>query len=578
MSPSEALDILLSFSDAVFWGSNHQRDILYTIRDRWAEFSQQERARLEQRLLTTTYPWSDSTRGGKARAEAHERLDRLHWLHSQGVDFSFDMEIATAELRPIADGWSERSGEEAADSHAPVVRSIDTDLDPSSLQGVPIGEVLELARKAEQTDFFAFVERRPFNGLAEQKPARALAALTNAARKGSVPAPFWAAFLLAEKRKTDPARLVYAIGGRIASLPPKALSAITYPVAEWLEGLGERLFGEFSSMLERLWEPLLAALPLREDDRDHQVDSSWANDALNSPVGKLTRLLIKDPSAQGCVAGGGFPKHWTHRHEQLLALPRDMRRHALVMLGFQINWLFYIAPDWTSANLLKVVDDQSEDADALWDGILWAARSPSPALYDRLKRGLLARAVSPARRRAEANVIGGFLLIGWGSPADAHPSEQLVTSVELRQILVESDNDLRRQVLKHLEHWSADREGQWYARLVPFLTDVWPNHRALRTPEISTFLVDLALASADQFPDVVRVVLPRLVPLRGGMLRGLMLRSDTESQTAQTYPAAMLDLLWAILAEDVKLWPYKVEDVLARLIHGNDGLSACAGG
>jgi hypothetical protein len=166
------------------------------------------------------------------------------------------------------------------------------------------------------------------------------------------------------------------------------------------------------------------------------------------------------------------------------------------------------------------------------------------------------------RRRAEANVIGGFLLVGWGGDPDADAPQNLVTSAELREILVESDDDLRAQILWHLEHWSADKEGKWRAHLVPFLTDVWPNHRAVRTPEMSMRLVDLALASGELFPQVVEAILPRLVPVRGGMLRGLMLREEAENHPALIYPAAMLDLIWAILAEDATLWPYKIEDVL----------------
>jgi hypothetical protein len=191
---------------------------------------------------------------------------------------------------------------------------------------------------------------------------------------------------------------------------------------------------------------------------------------------------------------------------------------------------------------------------------LWAARPPSRTLYERLKPALLSRAMSPTRRRAEANVIGGFLLIGWGGDANADPPEQLVSSAELRELLVVSDDDLRAQILWHLEHWSADPQGEW--RLVPFLTDVWPNHRAVRTPEMSTRLVDLAMASGDLFPQVVQAILSRLVPVRGEVLRGFVLPSEAENHLAVVYPAVMLDLLWTILAEDVTLWPYKVEETL----------------
>ncbi len=360
------------------------------------------------------------------------------------------------------------------------------------------------------------------------------------------------------------------IGGRLSSLPPFSLGTIAYPVTEWLLGLGERLFGELASVLDRLWDPLMAALPLRDDDRKHRVDSSWANDALNAPVGKLANLLMKDPSAKGSKLGQGFPEGWMRRQEQLLALPRDMRRHALVMLGFQINWLFAISPDWTTANLLTVVDGEGDDGDALWDGILWAARAPSRALYERLKPGLFTRATSPKRRRAEVNVIGGFLLIGWGGDPEADPPEQFLTNAELREILVESDDDLRGQILWHLEHWSAKPDAKWRKRLVPFLNDVWPNHRAVRSPEMSTRLVDLALASGDLFWQVVQAILPRLVPVRGGALRGLLLDTESAKQTAQTYPAAMLDLLWAILAEDATLWPYKIEEILDVLAEASE--------
>ncbi|UDL92236.1 hypothetical protein LGH82_13995 [Mesorhizobium sp. PAMC28654] len=161
-----------------------------------------------------------------------------------------------------------------------------------------------------------------------------------------------------------------------------------------------------------------------------------------------------------------------------------------------------------------------------------------------------------------ASPIGGFLLAGWGGDPDTNPPEQLLTSVELRDILVESDDDLRGQILWHIEQWSADAEGKWRVLLVPFLKDVWPNHRAVRTPKMSARLVDLALASGDLFPQVVEAILPRLVPVRGSMLRGFMLGEGAGNHPATIYPTAMLDLLWAILAEDATQWPYKVEDIL----------------
>jgi hypothetical protein len=232
------------------------------------------------------------------------------------------------------------------------------------------------------------------------------------------------------------------------------------------------------------------------------------------------------------------------------------------MFGFQITWLFSIAPDWTAAHLLPVADDAGDDGDALWDGILWAARTPGPSLFEILKPGLVSRALSPTRRRAEASAIAAFLLIGWGADPGLGSSGRQMSSSELRRIIVAADDDLRNQVLWHIWHWVEDPEGKWRDRLLTFLDEVWPHHRALRTPEMSARLVDLALASGELFPQIVERLANRLVAVRGGMLRGLSSRSEANTQGAMAYPRSLLDLLWAVLAEDPTLWPYKVEDIL----------------
>lgn len=569
VSPRAAAKILLGFSDQVFWSSRHQRDLLYAIRDRWTAFSSADKSRFEKRILESSFPWQEEMPGGKPSAQAYYRLDRLHWLSAQGITFSFDLDREMAMLREIATDWSEKSGDRAAESRAPVVRSVDMDSDPRELTRIPLGEVIDRSREvSSQRDFFEYTERRPFNGLVEKDPTRALAALRQSARKGDVPVSYWSAFLNSEKRKSDSVRFVRLITGSLVWLPPEALSSLAYPVTEWLLALDVRLFEDFVPTLDRLWEPLIIALHLRDDDRDHQVDSSWANDGLNAPAGKLAQILLKDPSTKGRQPEQGFPRQWTDRAEELLALPGDMRRHALVMLGFQITWLHAIAPDWAAAQLLTIADDQGDDGDALWDGILWAGRSPNPMLFEILKRALLSRALSPIRRRAEANVIAAFLLVGWG--ADADISDRLVSSAELRSILVDSDDDLRNQVLWHFEHWVEDPQAKWYARLLSFLDEVWPHHRAVRTPEMSARLVDLALASGDLFPEVVKRIVNRVVPVRGGMLRGLITRSDADQHRFVAYPSAMLDLLWAVLAEDPTLWPYKVEEVLDALSEASE--------
>lgn len=566
IGPDEGATLLLSLPDELFWSTHHQRDLLYAIRDLWPDLSAQSRAAIEDRLLTTTYPWDHEVRGGPSRAAAHYRLSRLHWLTSQGVAFGFDVNAELSALREIDPEWTPQAGDHTADSHAPKAYSVETDTAPDAILETPIPEILDAARAASgRADFFDPIERAPFRGLSEQRPLRALAALTYVARAGKVPISAWSAFLYSDARLKDSARMIALIGGRLCQLPSALLHSIAHPVSEWMQRIGHRLYGDAAATLPTLWEKVIAALSLSDDTRVHRPDQSWADDALNAPVGRLARYLMDDPMKADRTVGGEFPEIWKSRFDQLLALPGNQRRHALVMLGNQHNWLFNVDPEWTERALLAVIDSDDADGDALWDGIFWAARTPSRALFLRMKAGLIARARQPATRRKNNEVIAGLLLSGWGGDENAFEPERLLTDVELREVLIHADDELRGQFLWHLGHWSNNVQTRWPERLIPFLRNVWPKQRALKNPTVSARLVDLALGSGDKMPAVVSVILPRLVPARSTSMHLMLATSTGGPHPAHQHPSALLDLLWAVLGEDPQQWPYRIEDTLALL-------------
>jgi len=565
LSAAEAAEIFLSLPDTVFWGSSHERDLLYALRDRWPELSDEARAVVEHRLRTGCYPWREDVRGGRERAEAYEKLSRLHWLLRAGVAFGFDVGAEMDALRSLAPEWTERAGDEIADSHAPVVYSIPTDTRPDAILETPIAEILKQAREAEGIGFHDRVQREPFRGLAVIRPARALAALTHAARVGEAPRWAWSDFLHADGRPTDSVRMISVIAARLERLPLKTLREIAYPVSEWMERIAARLYADAATVLPALWNRLIEVLALGDEERRHRPDNGWADDALNAPVGKLVNLLMNDPAKNGLPPGGSYPAHWIARLDQLLELPGDLRRQALVLISYQLPWLFAIDPIWTERQLLPVAENKGSDGDAFWDGVLWAAKVPGRELFARLKPGLLTRTRQPRARRHSSNVIAGILLAEWGAAADADEPDRLISDVELREVLIGSDDELRGQIIWHLEHWSSEPEGRWRERVIPFFKDVWPKQRALRTPTVSARLTNFAVGSGNLMPAVVELILPRLVPVRGPTLRNLWLKNGPEHHPTRRYPRTTLDLLWAVLAEDPLQWPYKIEDVLDDL-------------
>src|SRR3546814_1899215 len=104
---------------------------------------------------------------------------------------------------------------------------------------------------------------------------------------------------------------------------------------------------------------------------------------------------------------------------------------------------------------------------------------------DLLKPFFFALARNGVKRRDHANKLAGILLAGWGGEEEAQEPERLIPDVELREILIHADEELRAQMLGYLERWAREPNSRWLARVIPFLLKVWPRQSAIRTQRIS---------------------------------------------------------------------------------------------
>ncbi|URK87135.1 hypothetical protein LP421_25655 [Rhizobium sp. RCAM05350] len=64
-------------------------------------------------------------------------------------------------------------------------------------------------------------------------------------------------------------------------------------------------------------------------------EPDWTMEAINSPTGDLAQALFDDPLKSNLEAGAGLPGEWQEMANQLLSLPNDLRRHALVIFSVQ---------------------------------------------------------------------------------------------------------------------------------------------------------------------------------------------------------------------------------------------------
>jgi len=564
LSGDEAAEVFHALDDRIFWGSEHRRDLLFALRDRWPDLSDTQRARLERRLLTGTYPFESSPEF-VAQFAANDQLNVIQWLSSAGITFDFDLEGEIRTRREIDLDWTPARAEAAAEGNAVKVYSITTDTDPAPLAGVALKDVFETAGPPGRRRLQDRVQRDPFSGLSESRPAHALAALSLADRSESGAPPWaWGDFLRSDARSRDGDRLLLTIIKRLLRLPVERMAAIAWPVSDWMRTHAPRLHAA-PRLADDLWNAVTVSLAQHPPEERPVRPGEWADQALNSPVGRLFAFAMEDPRRLDARDGQGLHETWTGKLDELLALPGRQRGQAVVLAAHQVTWLFHNDPAWTTRTVLSFRTPGQPFAEAFWEGFLWAARSPSDALLALLRDHLLDLAARTDLTRRYNRIVGGILLDAWGRGLATGGAAPFISSVELRELLIQGDDELRRDILWSLSQWAATADSEWTARLIPFLQTVWPRQRAVRTPAMSSCLADLVLSVPERFAETVPLILPRLVPLRRHESQLDGLDEDDPGRLVESEPGLVLDLLWALLGEDAEGWPYGVEIVIERL-------------
>lgn len=573
---AEAGRLFCSFNDEVFWHSRHQRDLLLALRERWRDIPAAIRKRLEKRLLRGRLRWKSEKNGEYTERRSWESLVRIHWLAEEGCNFSFDLQAESVRLQSLAPEWQQQHATKAAASLESRGGTVHTVTEYSALLDEPLDNLLAKSGELSGRDYVHFVEKDPFKGLSSARPVRALSALCHAAKKGEYPESFWRTFLYSTAREKDKPRFTGLVAGRIANLPTDALTGFIHPVSDWFLKSSNILFASYPGKFERVWSKIIEVMRSESETTKTAIvrgnkEPAWATEALNAPVGKLAQAIMNDPQKEGLKAGKGFPVQWTDRVEELLGLPGDHRRYALVMFAYNLNWFFYVDPTWTEKNLLSALESDDDDQEALWEGFFWAAKVPDQKLYLRLKPSLLDLVLNKhAESRREVNVLSGILLAGWGSTYKK-TRRRFIANEEMRNILLNVDDNFRGQIIWHLERWSTEgKKGTWRDKLHAFFSEVWPRHKQARSPKMSAKLCDLAFSNEDIFPVVADTILPLLTKIdeEGFILPHFR---GANNEIVEKYPEETLTLLWTVLPENAARWPHGIEDMLTNI--GEVGLS-----
>ncbi|RVP85560.1 hypothetical protein, partial [Sinorhizobium meliloti] len=554
----EAATVLIGLSNKAFWGSLHQRDLMMTLSRRWSDLPLPARLEIERKLTSTSYPWENPSRS----AEYNDRalLERLRWLAAQGLRFSFDIDGIIADLA-ARQGGKLPDIDDAIEDTQPRVFAVETNDDPGDLITLRIPEILSNAGAAEGIDYRTHVRNEPFSGLVEQRPIKALAALSYEARNGRIHDEGWGSFLRSDKREQDPRRLLLLICARLVNMTAADLSQILYPASEWMRRLARRLVAELPDPFESLWQKMVeAAVALPAADSERYAERNWADDGLNRPVGKLTQVLLQDPSLSGRRRNSGLEAGWKAKMETLLSLPGDLRRQALVFASFQFVFFWLIDPKWAEAVIMPSMESEGPDGDAFWDGFLWANKVPPPPLLRKMTASIVQRVAEGSRRKPITDSLADILLYAWIEWSDR--KKPPLTNTQFRESIVEGGTQFGVQVLwnlgRRLRQQTVSSE-----KVSQFFREVWPLQKALKSEETSRALSTFLFKSGDLFPEVASIIVGRLVPCEN--FDAYAISSEEPGGIIETYPNELLEVLLRLLPIDVNRWPHSIGAILDRL-------------
>lgn len=581
VSDDEFGQIMASLSDDAFWNSYHQRDLLLVIAKRWPKLKAAVRKSIEQRLLKGRQRWRHEKEVKFRERRVWATLERLQWLIDSGCKLSSGAAKEMKLLRESIPDWKPEYGAKAAESLESRGGTVKTETRHDALNNVSLPSVLARAKELSGRSDDFLVENDPFAGLAAQRPVRAFAALTNAAKQGDFPEWAWRRFLHSEARKSDTTKFVRLIAERLAGYPVDQLATILRPIANWFRDASAPLSANNPPVFDRVLAKLANVLRQHPNEGRSGIvrgsrEADWTMEAINSPAGEIAEALFNDPRKDKLDRNQGFPQEWLLHVEALLALPTDLRRHTLVILFRNLNWFYAIDPKWTERHLLSVLhSDDVEDRDAAWSGFLWAATTPNRELYMLLKQDMLEFAVNPLpARRSYSEIIAGILLAGWGSIDDA-TGERCISDDEMRSMLVKVDDEFRSRILWQAQIWSGEKNDKSHERwssLLPELLRIWPRQISARSPNTSARLCELAFSSSDEFPTIADLVLPLLTRIERDHLMLPELRRS-KNNIVDKFPERVLALLHAALPDNALAWPYGIEGTLQRIGEADSSLS-----
>jgi SIR2-like protein len=388
---------LMALSDEGFWNSRHQRELLHTLRARWAEFSEEDRGHIEGRIVRGPRQWEGEEPEEYARRRAITSATILGWLELQGCKLSAKTQQTLPELRKADERWRPEWDATVDESHVSRGGSVAVNTDASKIKDAPLGQVVPLAVEHTRHPFAELTEYRPFDGLVTEHPFRALSALSYEARNGQYPTSFWQSALTNWPDEV-PGRLRCLFAGRLVRLPQNLVFDLRYYIPRWFRTNFLKLARDSRERYWPVWDAIIdhffavgpegnesgigdASVGGRPVNRSRRT----TNHSINSPMGVFAETLFDILNSLKRKKAQRIPSDIRSRLERLFDAPGYGADYAICETTRRVRWLFYIDPAWVTKVVIPFFDLHHSRSEPAWNGLLYDNRLPDAKLFGVLK-------------------------------------------------------------------------------------------------------------------------------------------------------------------------------------------------
>ncbi|WP_244789390.1 SIR2 family protein [Cupriavidus pauculus] len=551
-SPEEAGSVYLDLTDVDFWGDEHERDLLISVKARWPELEPNAQAQLTDRILNGEIPYDHVSDEIKARC----RLGRIQWLKENGIDIEASHSTEVRALLEQVPDWTEDAAFYTGRPKFEVFSvSQDTALTP--LEGVPLADIVEKVEqiRSQQARHLHTVSE-PFLGLVNQSPSKALRALVLALKKGIYQPWTWATLL---NRDQTSHRLVLALAARLARLSAYQLRQVVREAANWLWRNRKQLDSPSHQLFWELWQACVESLRSGPVDDTGKRRRNWVEESVDSTAARLAESAF---SVDRDLDSPVLLPELEARIEQLLQLPSPFRQHAVFRVAMRFDVFFAKDRKWTTETLLPLSSAMGDDSAAFWQGYLYRSTTLSPRAFALFKDDLIRHVRDKTLLKAGRALVAGTLLDRWLQRTDVTCSEETMSDTELREILVLADEEFRDELVRTLARWAKEAPTKYEDQVLYFLEKVWPLQKIVKNARMTARLVDLAFAVSDRFSEAVKLIVPKVVVAP----RELSMRYyKVDERVVQNHGPALVELLWQTLPTTASMWPDDVDHLLTEL-------------